>query len=105
MNSSTVIARGIAPKHPPVIAKSAGLKQSLVIARGKARKQSPRRCAPRDDAVINVIASVAKQSGFGLLELMLATTIAAGITLGYLYNQSTKAPSTKRKAKRVITKW
>jgi len=35
-----------------------------------------------------VIASEAKQSGFGLLELMLATTIAAGITLGYLYNQS-----------------
>ena len=28
------------------------------------------------------------QSGFGLLELMLATMIAAGITLGYLYNQS-----------------
>lgn len=36
----------------------------------------------------SVIASEAKQSGFGLLELMLAATIAAGITLGYLYNQS-----------------
>jgi type II secretory pathway pseudopilin PulG len=28
------------------------------------------------------------QAGFGLLELMLAAMIAAGITLGYLYNQS-----------------
>jgi type II secretory pathway pseudopilin PulG len=35
-----------------------------------------------------VIASEAKQSGFGLLELMLAAMIAAGISLGYLYNQS-----------------
>ena len=71
-----VIARGKAPKQSPVIAKPVGL------------KQSPRRCAPRDDASINVFASEAKQSGFGLLELMLATMIAAGITLGYLYNQS-----------------
>ena len=35
-----------------------------------------------------VNASAAKQSGFGLLELMLAAMIAAGISLGYLYNQS-----------------
>jgi hypothetical protein len=28
------------------------------------------------------------EAGFGLLELMLAATIAAGVTLGYLYNQS-----------------
>jgi hypothetical protein len=28
------------------------------------------------------------ENGFGLLELMLATMIAAGITLGYLYNES-----------------
>jgi len=35
-----------------------------------------------------VNASAAKQPGFGMLELMLAAMIAAGITLGYLYNQS-----------------
>jgi len=52
------------------------MRQSSVIARGKAPKQSLRRSAPRDD------------DGFGLLELMLAAMIAAGITLGYLYNQS-----------------
>ena len=96
MKTSTVIA------SPPVIASEA--KQSLVIARGEAPKQScgrsPRRCAPRDDACMKVIAKPAglKQSprryaprdddGFGLLELMLAAMIAAGITLGYLYNQS-----------------
>ena len=63
-------------------------------------KQAPRHFAPRDDACMKVIAKPAglKQSrrrcaprdddGFGLLELMLAAMIAAGITLGYLYNQS-----------------
>ena len=67
-------------KTLPVIASPS------VIA--SAAKQSPRRCAPRDDVCMKVIASEAKQSGFGLLELMLAAMIAAGITLGYLYNQS-----------------
>ncbi len=93
---------------PPVIAShfviASEAKQSLVIARGEAPKQScgrsPRRFAPRDDACMKVIAKPAglKQSprryaprdddGFGLLELMLAAMIAAGISLGYLYNQS-----------------
>jgi hypothetical protein len=63
-------------KTLPVITSPSVIAKPSVIARGKAPKQSPRCFAPRDDA------------GFGLLELMLAAMIAAGITLGYLYNQS-----------------
>jgi hypothetical protein len=57
-------------KSLPVVASPS------VIASQAKQSRSSRRNASRDEA------------GFGLLELMLAATIAAGVTLGYLYNQS-----------------
>ena len=59
-------------------------------------KQSPRRCAPLDDACMNVIASPSviargkapKQSGFSLVEISLVIALGAMVSIGYLYNQS-----------------
>jgi prepilin-type N-terminal cleavage/methylation domain-containing protein len=52
-------------------------------------KQSPRRFAPRDAAFINVIASVAKQSGFGLFELLIGIVLFGMLSIGHCKTTST----------------
>ena len=66
------------------------MKQSPVIAKPAGLKQSPRRCAPRDDACMNIIArgKAPKQSGFSLLEISLVIALGTMVSIGFLYNQS-----------------